>query len=56
MLVVIFFSMIAVAIVAVTQFDVHYRNDRLLLMAYAAMPVLIGSGVCYYFGGYRLKE
>ena len=49
-------AMCLTAYLSITQFNVHFKQDRLLLIGLIAVPVLLGSVICYFIGGYRLKN
>lgn len=55
-LAIIVITMCLTAYISITQYDVHFKQDRLLLIGLVSLPVLIGSVVGYFVGGYRVKE
>ncbi|QFT55216.1 hypothetical protein FIU95_11670 [Microbulbifer sp. THAF38] len=54
-LIAIVVAMCAVAYVSLIHFDVHFKQDRWLLMGLISIPVLIGSLLGYLVGGYKVK-
>ncbi len=54
-LIAIVVAMCAVAYVSLVHFDVHFKQDRWLLMGLISIPVLIGSLLGYLVGGYKVK-
>ncbi|MFD1218256.1 MULTISPECIES: hypothetical protein [Microbulbifer] len=55
-IVVIMLAMCGAALVAVTQFGVDFREDRLLLIGVMCVPGVIGSLLGYWISGYRVKN
>lgn len=48
-------AMCITAYISITHFDVHFKQDRLLLLGLITVPVLIGSLIGYFLGGYKVK-
>ncbi|WP_444890579.1 hypothetical protein [Microbulbifer sp. DLAB2-AA] len=46
----------AVAYTALVHFDVHFKQDRWLLIGLISIPVLIGSLLGYLVGGYKVQK
>lgn len=48
-------AMCLTAYISITQFDVHFKQDRWLLIGLVSIPVLLGSVIGYFSGGYKVK-
>ena len=48
-------AMCLTAYLSITQFDLHFKQDKLLFIGLVSVPVLLGSLVGYFAGGYKLK-
>ena len=46
-------AMCLIAYISITQYDVHFQQDRLLLIGLVSIPAILGSFIRYAVSGYK---